>query len=176
MARQASRRITAGRPRRRRVEGRVADAIVVRKAGEEDARETTLAEVAGETGLRGSVVFEKGGVGVDLAAEPFAQDQLGSAELKGGVEFRASTPLNAMVRPKGLRAIGKFDLLEGLFAGVGRGEGVVVGGVPVLREDDVLETRRDGMDDRNDGVAVGNGKRTAGAEIILHVDDDENVL
>ena len=52
----------------------------------------------------------------------------------------------------------------------------MVGGVPVLREDDVLETRRDGMDGRNDGVAVGHGERAAGAEIILHVDDEEDVL
>ena len=32
------------------------------------------------------------------------------------------------------------------------------------------------MDCRDYSVAIGNGKRAAGAEIILHVDDEEDVL
>ena len=43
-------------------------------------------------------------------------------------------------------AVGEFDLLEWLFAGVDGGEGIVVGGVPVLGEDDVLEVSRGAVD------------------------------
>ena len=32
------------------------------------------------------------------------------------------------------------------------------------------------MDRRDYGVAIGNGKRAAGAEIILHVDDEKDIL
>jgi hypothetical protein len=35
---------------------------------------------------------------------------------------------------------------------------------------------RSAMNGFDDGIAVGNGERTAWAEIILHVGDDEDVL
>jgi hypothetical protein len=52
----------------------------------------------------------------------------------------------------------------------------VVGRVPVLREDDVFEQWRDAMDGLDHGITIANGKRSAGAEVVLHVDDDENVV
>ena len=48
--------------------------------------------------------------------------------------------------------------------------------MPVLREDDVLEPRRDAMDGRDHCIAIGHGQRPAGAEIVLHVDDEEDVV
>jgi hypothetical protein len=48
--------------------------------------------------------------------------------------------------------------------------------VPVLREHDVLEERRNTMDRLDHRIAIGNGQRAAGAEIILHVHDDEHVF
>ena len=47
------------------IESGVADAVVVGEAGEEDAVEAAFAEIAGEAGGGGAVVFEEGGVGVD---------------------------------------------------------------------------------------------------------------
>lgn len=32
------------------------------------------------------------------------------------------------------------------------------------------------MNGSEDGIAVGNGQRAAGAEVVLYVDDDENVV
>ncbi len=48
------------------VEGRVADAVIVGQAAEEDAREIAFAQVAGQAGCGGAVILEEGGVGVDL--------------------------------------------------------------------------------------------------------------
>ena len=59
------------------VDGGVADAEVVGEAAEEDAMEAALAEVAGEAGGGEVVVFEEGGVAVDVAAEAFAEDEFG---------------------------------------------------------------------------------------------------
>ena len=47
--------------------------------------------------------------------------------------------------------------------------------MPVLSEKDVLEGRRDAMNHVDDLIAVGNGKRAAGTEIILDVDDDQHI-
>ena len=43
------------------------------------------------------------------------------------------------------------------FFAVGGGEGDVLGGVPVLGEDDVVEFFGEGVDEGDDGVAVGDG-------------------
>ena len=51
----------------------------------------------------------------------------------------------------------------------------MVESVPVLGEDDVLEMLRGAVDGVDDGIAVGNGERAAGAEVVLHVDDQEDV-
>jgi hypothetical protein len=48
--------------------------------------------------------------------------------------------------------------------------------VPVLGEDDVLEMPRRSMDWLDNSVAVGNGECSAGAEVILYVDHDQDVL
>jgi hypothetical protein len=60
-----------------RIERRVAHAEVVRQAGEEDAGEVSLAQIAGESGGGGAVVLEERGVGIDVRPKAFAQDQLG---------------------------------------------------------------------------------------------------
>ncbi len=56
----------------------------------------------------------------------------------------------------------------------------MVAGVPVLGEDDVVETGGDGVDAGKNGVAVGDGQGAAvsvgiGQEVKLHVDDEESV-
>ena len=47
--------------------------------------------------------------------------------------------------------------------------------VPILGQDDDRELGHQGVDARHDAVAVGHGKRAAGAEIGLDVDDEERV-
>ena len=67
------------------VDGGVADAEVVGEAAEEEALQVALAEVAGETGGGAVVVFEEGGVAVDVAAEAFAKDEFGVGDVQGRV-------------------------------------------------------------------------------------------
>jgi hypothetical protein len=48
--------------------------------------------------------------------------------------------------------------------------------VPVLGQDHVAENTAQAVDDGNDLITAGYGQRTAGAEIILNIDDDQGVL
>ena len=124
----------------------------------------------------GAVVLEERRVRVDFGPEPFAQDEFGPGELEPGVEFRARGALHAVIGPERLFAVAHVHLFERMLAGMGAGEGVMARRMPVLGENDVLEARRDAMNDRDDCVAVGHGKSPAGAEVILYVDDEEYVL
>ena len=45
--------------------------------------------------------------------------------------------------------------------------------MPVLREHDVVEARREPVDERHDLVAARHGERAAGHEIVLEVDDHQ---
>ena len=138
------------------VDGGVADAEVVGEAAEEEAGEAAFAEVAGEAGGSEVVVLEEGGVAVDVAAEAFSQDEFGVGDVQCWVEGRAFGVLEDVFGPEGLGTVGGFDGFEVPFV-VGCGEGDVLGGVPVLGEDDVVEFLREGVDRGDDGVAVGDG-------------------
>ena len=72
------------------------------------------------------------------------------------MEGRAFGVLYGVIGPEGLEAVGNFDGFVGLL-GVGGGEGNVLGGVPVLGEDDVVEFLREGVDGGEYGVAIGDG-------------------
>jgi hypothetical protein len=58
---------------------------------------------------------------------------------------------------------------------MGGGEGDVVGRVPVLGEDDVLEALAEAIDEGDDLVATLDCECSAGAEIVLDVDNEERV-
>jgi hypothetical protein len=51
----------------------------------------------------------------------------------------------------------------------------VIGGMPILRENDVRKPLGETVDDRNYLVAARNRKRAARAEIVLNIDHKENV-
>ena len=53
------------------------DAEIVGEAAEEEALQAAFAEVAAKAGGGGVVVFEEGGVAVDVAAEALAEDEFG---------------------------------------------------------------------------------------------------
>ena len=108
--------------------------------------------------------------------EAFAKDQFGARERERGVMLRTFTALNAVVGPQGLRAVTEVDLFEGLLAWVGRSKRVVIGVCQSWVRMMCSKERGDAMDCRDYGIAIGNGKRAAGAEIILHVDDEEDIL
>jgi len=128
------------------VDGGVPNAEVVGEAAEEEAMQIAFAEIAGETGGRDVVVLEEGGVGVDVAAEAFAEDELGVREVERGVEVCAFGVLEAVSGPEGLGAVGGFNDVVGLMVGMGARERDVLGRVPVLGEYDVGEFSREGVD------------------------------
>ena len=77
-------------------------------------------------------------------------------DVEGGVEGCALGVLEDVFGPEGLGAVGCLDGFVVLFV-VGGGEGDVLGWVPVLGEDDVVEFFGEGVDEGDDGVAVGDG-------------------
>lgn len=156
-------------------EGRVADAEVIGQAGEEEAGEASLAEVVGEAGRGLLVVFEKGGVAVDVAAEALAKDQFGVRKVEAGVDLGTGSALDAVVGPEVLGAVRSLDGVGEREKAVGAGEGDMAAGVPVLGEEYVVEARGEGVDPGDDGVAAWDRERAAGEEVELHVDDEEGV-
>ena len=96
-------------------------------------------------------------------------------DIEAGVQLCSVRALNAVVGPKLLEAEGGFDGVGKRMPGVGAGEGDVAARVPVLGEDDVVETGGEGVDAGNDGVAIGDGQSSAGKKIKLHIDDEKRV-
>ena len=92
------------------------------------------------------------------------------------MEFCTAGALDAVVGPESLRAVGHFDGVVWMAAGVLGGEGEMVCGVPVLGKDDVLETGGELIDGLDDGIALCDGERAAGAEVALEVYDEEQVI
>jgi hypothetical protein len=80
-----------------------------------------------------------------------------------------------MVGPERLRPIGEVDGLEGLSSGMAAGKGAVPRRMPVLGQHHVLEALAEPVHQRDNLVAAGHRERAARAEIVLHVDDEENV-
>ena len=84
-----------GKTEAARIEGRVADAVVVGEAGEKDTRKSALAKIASEAGGRGAVILKECRIRIDLRSEAFAQDQLGCGD-SARDETRLRRALHAM--------------------------------------------------------------------------------
>ena len=132
------------------IDGGVVDTEVVGEAAEEEALEPPFAKVAGEAGWCAVIVFEEGGVAVDVAAEAFAEDEFGVGDGEAGVEVGAGGVLDAVVGPEVLGAVGGLNRVGKWLLVVGAGEGDVVARVPVLGEDDVVEFLGEGVEERDD--------------------------
>src|SRR6266436_8169470 len=91
------------------------------------------------------------------------------------VKARPRLPLHAVVRPQNLRAVRDFDGIERASAGVRAGKRSMSRRVPVLGQDHMGEGSRQPVDRGDDRIAIGHGERTAGAEIVLDIDDQQNV-
>ena len=94
--------------------------------------------------------------------------------VEGRMEGSAGGILQAVFGPEGLRAVRDLNDLEKLLI-VRGGEGDVLGGMPVLSEDDVVELLREGVDERDDLIAVDYREVAAGTEVVLYVDDEKGV-
>lgn len=81
-----------------------------------------------------------------------------------------------MFGPEGLLAIRHDDAVEGVRSRMRRRERAVAWRMPVLGQHDVIEAFGEAIDDRHHGIAVGNRKRSAGAEIVLHIDYKQQII
>ena len=153
----------------------VPNAEVVCESTYEQALEAALAEITGETGRCGVIVFEEGRVGVDIGAEAFADDEFGVWQLEPGVKIGSRSCLDTVIGPERLGPVRRLDGFVGLSARVSGGEGDVASRVPVLGEDDVLESLAEAVDEGDDLIAAIDGERATGAEVVLHIHDQQGV-
>ena len=92
------------------------------------------------------------------------------------MQSRARAALHTMLGPEHLGAVGQRDSLERLLARMRRRERGMAARMPVLGQDHIRESGRERIDDRHHGVALGHGQGAAGAEIVLHIDDDQDAV
>ena len=85
---------------------------------------------------------------------------------------RASS--DAMVGPEHLFSRRERNAVENVTARMARGERDVVWRVPVLGQNDMPELPHQAVDDGKDCLGVRDGETTAGTEVVLDIDDDEN--
>src|SRR6267142_8303 len=89
---------------------------------------------------------------------------------------RTGRALHAMVGPQRLRTIGHGDGLERRRTRMARSERAVAGWMPVLRQNHMIETLGEPVDDRHDRVALADSQGAIRAEIVLHVDDQQQIV
>jgi len=153
-----------------------AHAIVIGKSSKKDAGNALVAQIIAEARRSNPIVLKESGVGIDLRAEAFAQNNLSLRQMERRVKLRALAALNTVVGPQRLHSVAQFDLLEGPPARVSAGKGGVSHRVPILGKNNVVECRGNTMDDIDYRIAIGNGKRAAGAEVVLYVNDYQDIL
>lgn len=151
------------------------DAEVVGQPAKEEAIEAAFVQVSGKPGGGEVIVLQKGRVGVDMAAEALAEDEFCLGNVERGMEGSAGRALDAMLGPERLRPVRSLDHLKGLLARMSGGKGDMTGGMPVLGEDDVVEFFAESIDQRDDLIAISYRKRSAGAEVVLDVDDQKRI-
>src|SRR5271169_938385 len=112
-------------------------AVIECQPAEENAAKAPLVKIARKPRARAAIVLEECRIGVDLAAKSLADDELGVGNVERWMKCRPLAPLHAMIGPKRLHAVGHSNALERLVPGVGRGEGAMIVGMPVLGQHDV---------------------------------------
>src|SRR5438067_13717114 len=90
-----------------------------------------------------------------------------------GMKISTRRALDAMVGPQCLRPVGDFDRCERRPARMTRGEARMAGGMPILSQYHVIETVDKLVDLGHDVVAAADRQCSAGAKVILRIDDDE---
>jgi hypothetical protein len=52
----------------------------------------------------------------------------------------------------------------------------MAGGMPILGQGDMSKAFGETIDDRHHGIAIAHRKRSAGAKIVLHVDNQQQII
>src|SRR3954447_15995532 len=85
------------------------------------------------------------------------------------ISSKSSLALNCILDPR-------CDDVKGGRTGMGCGKGAVALRMPILGQHDMVEVFSQAIDHGHHGIAVGHRKRTARAEIVLHVDDQQQIV
>ncbi len=85
--------------KRHRVQRRISDAVVRSQSDDRNRADAAFAQIAGKAGRGLPVVFQESRIAVEFWAKPLADDQLCFGPVHLRMEFRATRPLNAMIRP-----------------------------------------------------------------------------
>ena len=110
-----------------------------------------------------------------VLAKTLAQNQLRVVRMQMRVESSAHASLNAMVGPQHLLAISRLNGFEGKASGMIGGEGVMIARVPVLGQNHMAEGGGNPIDHRHHFLAARHSKSASIAEVILHVDHQQNI-
>lgn len=121
------------------------------------------------------IILDEGRVGVDVAAEAFTDDEFGVREVKTRVEGCPWTVLEAVFGPEGLKPVSSLYCLVRSLIRVGRGVRDVARRVPVLREDNVIESSTKSVYERDDCVSICNRQGSSRAKVVLEIDDEKGV-
>src|SRR5450755_3571256 len=118
---------------------------VIGQPGEKDPSQAPFAQIPGKAGTRDVIVLIKGGVGIDIAAKPLAQNQLCVIQKQVGVKCRPHAALHAMVGPEHLLAMTRRYSFKRRASRMIGSKRVVIAWVPVLGQDHMAEGSGDAM-------------------------------
>src|ERR1700677_3898923 len=157
------------------VDGRGTHAVVIGQAGEKDSPQSAFPQIAGKPGAGDGMVLPKSRIGVDVRAEPLAQDQLRIVRLQVRVESSPHAPLHAMVGPQHLLAVSRRHGFKRSSPGMMRSKGMMIWWMPILGHDQVAKERGHAMDHGNHLLAAGHGEGASITEVILYVDHQQHI-
>jgi hypothetical protein len=80
-----------------------------------------------------------------------------------------------VLRPQDLLTVARFDYIEGLLGRVRVGKRGMSTRVPILGQDHMSKFGGQSVDRRNDFIALPNRECSAGAEIVLHIDNEQDI-
>src|SRR5579875_1187891 len=121
------------------------------------------------------IVFNKGGVAVDLPSEALAEQKFSVRNVECRSDLRPGSSLQAMIRPERLGAIWHLHRVGERRHPMGAGEAYMSPRVPVGRQQHVVELACQGIYAGDDGIAIRNRQRSAGQKVRLHVDHEKSV-
>jgi hypothetical protein len=107
---------------------------------------------------------------------PLAHDEPRVMDRKIRVQCGAPGPLYAVIRPENLIAIVQANPLEWLRVWMTRRKRSVAPRVPILGENHILERAGKPVDHRYDLVAARYWEGPVRHEVVLHIDNQKNIL
>jgi hypothetical protein len=114
-------------------------------------------------------IVEEAAVAVDRRVGSFGEDAGNAFKVQASSEGGTGRPLYAVPWPKDLVESSKLNHIAGLTPRMVGCEAAMIGGMQVLRRNDQAEVCLHSIPDGDDHVAIRNGERPTGQEVVLNV-------